>query len=231
LVKNQQEFENRCIQEAGFSILGGQMTQAFSNAGYGQGEVGWGTRPAVIAVDFQMAFCDPKYALGRSEHAQRAISNAARLFPAARAAGIPIIHTAVAWAHDTEFARWKVPALRDIQPGSYEAKIHPDLWDDNDVYILKRFPSAFFGTDLSSILTTNSIDTVLVTGVTTSGCVRATIVDSFSYGFRTIAVDDACGDQDSGPHDANMQDVGRRYADVIQTDEAISKIASLAAIS
>lgn len=56
------------------------MTQAFSNAGYGQGEVGWGTRPAVIAVDFQMAFCDPKYALGRSQHAQRAISNAARLF-------------------------------------------------------------------------------------------------------------------------------------------------------
>jgi len=85
----------------------------------------------------------------------------------------------------------------------------------------------FFGTDMSSILTTNGIDTVLVTGVTSSGCVRATIVDSFSYGFRTIAIDDACGDQDAGPHDANMQDVGRRYADVIQTDDAIAKIKAL----
>jgi maleamate amidohydrolase len=203
------------------------MSDSFENAGYGQGEVGWGTLPAIIAVDFQMSFCDPKFALGRSEHAQRAIRNAARLFPAARAAGIPIIHTAVAWSTDTEFARWKVPALRDIQPGSYEAQIHPDLWDDSDVYILKRFPSAFFGTDMSSILTTNGIDTVLVTGVTSSGCVRATIVDSFSHGFRTIAIDDACGDQDAGPHDANMRDVGRRYADVIQTDEAISKIKAL----
>ena len=154
------------------------MSDSFENAGYGQGEVGWGTRPAIIAVDFQMSFCDPKFALGRSEHAQRAIKNAARLFPAARAAGIPIIHTAVAWSTDTEFARWKVPALRDIHPGSYEAQIHPDLWDDSDVYILKRFPSAFFGTD-------------------------------------------------AGPHDANMQDVGRRYADVIQTDDAIAKIKAL----
>jgi maleamate amidohydrolase len=227
LVKTQHEFWNRCIQEVGILPFGGHMSDSFENAGYGQGEVGWGTRPAIIAVDFQMSFCDPKFALGRSEHAQRAIKNAARLFPAARAAGIPIIHTAVAWSTDTEFARWKVPALRDIHPGSYEAQIHPDLWDDNDVYILKRFPSAFFGTDMSSILTTNGIDTVLVTGVTSSGCVRATIVDSFSYGFRTIAIDDACGDQDAGPHDANMQDVGRRYADVIQTDEAISKIKAL----
>lgn len=209
-------------------LPGGQMSDSFKNAGYGQGDIGWGTRPAIIAVDFQMAFCDPEFALGRSAHAQRAISNAARLFPAARAAGIPIIHTAVAWAHDTEFARWKVPALRDIAPGSYGASIHPDLWDDTDVYILKRFPSAFFGTDMSSILTTNSIDTVLVTGVTTSGCVRATIVDSFSHGFRTIAIDDACGDQDAGPHDANMLDVGRRYADVIQTDDAIANFKRLA---
>jgi maleamate amidohydrolase len=205
LVKTQQGFLNRCIQEVGILPFGGHMSDSFENAGYGQGEVGWGTKPAIIAVDFQMSFCDPKFALGRSEHAQRAIKNAARLFP----------------------ARWKVPALRDIHPGSYEAQIHPDLWDDSDVYILKRFPSAFFGTDMSSILTTNGIDTVLVTGVTSSGCVRATIVDSFSYGFRTIAIDDACGDQDAGPHDANMQDVGRRYADVIQTDDAIAKIKAL----
>jgi len=203
------------------------MSDSFKAAGYGQGDIGWGSNPAIIAVDFQMAFCDPKYVFGGGAHALRAVNNAARLFPVARAAGIPVIHTAVAWATDTEFARWKVPALRDIHPGSYEASIHPDLWDDSDTYILKRFPSAFFGTDMSSILTTNRIDTVLVTGVTTSGCVRATIVDSFSHGFRTLAVDDACGDQDSEPHDANMRDVGRRYADVIQTDDAIAHLKKL----
>jgi hypothetical protein len=111
LVKTQHGIWIGCIQEVGILPFGGHMSDSFENAGYGQGEVGWGTKPAIIAVDFQMSFCDPKFALGRSEHAQRAIKNAARLFPAARAAGIPIIHTAVAWSTDTEFARWKVPAF------------------------------------------------------------------------------------------------------------------------
>lgn len=191
------------------------MADEFEKAGYGATEVGWGERPAIVAVDFQNAFCDPQFELGRSEHIRRAVANAEGVLKAGRAAGIPIVHTAVAWAHDDEFTYWKVPTLRDIAPGSHAAAIASSLWDDSDVYLLKRYPSAFFGTDLSSILRKRGVDTVLVMGVTTSGCVRATIIDSFSHGFRTIVVEDACGDQGSEAHDNNMRDVERRYADLI----------------
>lgn len=200
----------------------------FDEAGYGLTPVGWGERPAIVAVDFQQAFCDPQFAAGRSPHIARAVANAETVLKAGRAAGVPIIHTAVAWSHDDEFTNWKVPALRDIAPGSHAAAIVPSLWDDSDIYVLKRYPSAFFGTDISTILRNRGVDTVLVMGVTTSGCVRATIVDSFSHGFKTIVVEDACGDQGAQAHDNNMRDVERRYADLIDADGAAARLESLA---
>lgn len=200
----------------------------FDEAGYGLTPVGWGERPAIIAVDFQQAFCDPQFAAGRSPHIVRAVANAETVLKAGRAAGVPIIHTAVAWSHDDEFTNWKVPALRDIAPDSHAASIVPSLWDDSDMYVLKRYPSAFFGTDISTILRNRGVDTVLVMGVTTSGCVRATIVDSFSHGFKTIVVEDACGDQGAQAHDNNMRDVERRYADLIDADGAAARLESLA---
>lgn len=200
----------------------------FDEAGYGLTPVGWGDRPAIVAVDFQQAFCDPQFAAGRSPHITRAVANAEAVLKAGRVAGIPIIHTAVAWSHDDEFTHWKVPALRDIAPGSHAASIVPSLWDDSDIYVLKRYPSAFFGTDVSTILRNRGVDTVLVMGVTTSGCVRATIVDSFSHGFKTIVVEDACGDQGAEAHDNNMRDVERRYADLIDAAGAAARLESLA---
>ncbi len=200
----------------------------FDEAGYGLTPVGWGERPAIVAVDFQQAFCDPQFAAGRSPHIARAVANAETVLKAGRAAGVPIIHTAVAWSHDDEFTNWKVPALREIAPDSHAASIVPSLWDDSDIYVLKRYPSAFFGTDISTILRNRGVDTVLVMGVTTSGCVRATIVDSFSHGFKTIVVEDACGDQGAQAHDNNMRDVERRYADLIDADGAAARLESLA---
>jgi maleamate amidohydrolase len=200
----------------------------FDEAGYGLTPVGWGDRPAIVAVDFQQAFCDPQFAAGRSPHIARAVANAESVLKAGRAAGIPVIHTAVAWSHDDEFTNWKVPALRDIAPGSHAASIVPSLWEDSDIYVLKRYPSAFFGTDIATILRNRGVDTVLVMGVTTSGCVRATIVDSFSHGFKTIVVEDACGDQGEQAHDNNMRDVERRYADLIDAAGAAARLESLA---
>lgn len=204
------------------------MSDQFTAAGYSATDIGWGSRPAVVAVDFQQAFCDPQYALGRSAHVTSAVANAAPVVRAARAAGVPVIHTAVAWDNDATFVKWKVPTLRLIEPGSHGAAITPSLWEDSDIYLLKRYPSAFFGTDLTTILRNLGVDTVLVMGVTTSGCVRATIVDSFSHGFRTIVVEDACGDQEADSHDANMRDVSRRYADLVSHTEAAERLATYA---
>ena len=204
------------------------MTDQFTAAGYSARDIGWGARPAVVAVDFQQSFCDPQYALGRSAHVTRAVANAEPVVKAARAAGVPVIHTAVAWDNDATFVKWKVPTLRLIEPGSHGAQITPSLWEDSDIYLLKRYPSAFFGTDLATILRNVDVDTVLVMGVTTSGCVRATIVDSFSHGFNTIVVEDACGDQEADAHDANMRDVQRRYADLVSHTEAAERLAAYA---
>ncbi len=203
------------------------MSDQFAEAGYGVTPVGWGSCPAIVAVDFQQAFCDPAFPAGRSEHVSQAVKNAEDVLAAGRKAGILVVHTAVAWAHDDEFTNWKIPSLRDIAPHSYAASILPQLWEESDVYLLKRYPSAFFGTDLSTILRNRGVDTVLVMGVTTSGCVRASIVDSFSHGFRTIVVENACGDQEAQPHDDNMRDVSRRYADLVSAAEAVDKLRSL----
>ena len=203
------------------------MSDQFEAAGYGLTTVGWGERPAIVAVDFQLAFCDPAFATGRSEHIASAVAKAEGVLSAGRAAGIPIVHTAVAWSHDDEFVKWKMPSLRDIAPDSPAASTVPQLWGDSDIYLITQDPSAFFATPLSTILRNRAVDTVLIMGVTTSGCVRASIIDSFSYGFKTIVVEDACGDQEAGPHDDNMRDVSRRYVDLISSADAISQLASM----
>lgn len=198
---------------------------AYSAAGYGQGSIGWGSRPAVVAVDFQLAFTSPEFPLGGSDHITAAVDQATTVLAVARDAGALVVHTAVAWSDPAEFGRWKVPSLLDIRPGSAEAQIEPVLWEPSDLYMFKRYPSAFFGTDLVSVLQRNGVDTVVVIGATTSGCVRATVVDSFSYGFRTIVAEQCCGDQDPDAHASNMRDMGRRYADVLSTTAVLEGFA------
>lgn len=201
---------------------------AFSRVGYGVGEIGWGERAAIVVVDFQLAFTSSEFPLGGGEHITAAVRRAGEVLTAARASGVIVIHTAVAWTTAAEFGRWKVPALFDIHPGSTAASIDPEVWDPSDSYLLKRYPSAFFGTDLSSILQRNQVDTVVVMGATTSGCVRATAVDAFSHGFRTLVVEDGCGDQSVDAHESNLRDVGRRYADVIDARAAIDHLTGAA---
>ena len=101
------------------------------------------------------------------------------------------------------------------------------LWDDRDTLLPKKWPSMFNGTPLGSLLTALQRDTVIVTGCTTSGCVRATTVDSFSYGFRTIVPEDCVGDQGRDAHESNLRDVHRRYAEVTNSQEVISYLTSL----
>ncbi|GAB3450906.1 N-carbamoylsarcosine amidohydrolase [Phycicoccus ginsengisoli] len=205
----------------------GPESAAFERAGYGIGEVGFGLRPAVIVVDFQHTFTSSVSVTGGGAHIDSAVEKAVSVLQHARAAGVPVIHTYVAWASEAEFGRWKIPSLLEVTPGSWSAQVDPRVLDASDLCVLKRYPSAFFGTDLSSILQKHSVDTVLIMGAATSGCVRATIVDAFSHGFRTQVVADCCGDQSPESHAANLRDVGRRYADIIDSRAAIAWLTSL----
>jgi maleamate amidohydrolase len=200
---------------------------AFESAGYGVGEVGFGLRPAVIVVDFQHAFTSSRSVTGGGEHITSAVERAVPVLEKARAAGVPVIHTYVAWSSEAEFGRWKIPSLLEVAPGSWSSQVDPRVLEPSDLCLLKRYPSAFFGTDLTSILRNLSVDTVLIMGAATSGCVRATIVDAFSHGFRTQVVEDCCGDQSPQSHDSNLRDVERRYADIIDSSTAMAWLTSL----
>ena len=146
--------------------------------GYGQASIEPGERPAVLVVDLQYAFTDPDFVFGGAEMIERATVNTAELLHAARAAEVPVYHTVVVWKDETELGHWtiKLPPCAEITPGSRWAEVDGRLWDDSDVLLPKKWPSFFHGTPLISLLTAANRDTVIVTGCTTSGCVRATTV-------------------------------------------------------
>ena len=184
--------------------------------GYGQASIEPGERPAVITIDLQYAFTDPAFVFGGAELIERAVVNTVPVLETAREAGVPVFHTIVAWKHEQDIGLWtiKLPPCAEITPDSRWAQVDARLWDDRDTLLPKKWPSMFNGTPLSSLLTALRRDTVIVTGCTTSGCVRATTVDSFSYGFRTIVPEDCVGDQGRDAHESNLRDVHRRYAEV-----------------
>ena len=198
--------------------------------GYGQASIEPGERPAVLVVDLQYAFTDPDFVFGGAEMIERATVNTAELLQAARAANVPVYHTVVVWKDESELGNWtiKLPPCAEITPGSRWAEVDGRLWDDSDVLLPKKWPSFFHGTPLISLLTAANRDTVIVTGCTTSGCVRATTVDAFSYGFRTLVPEDCVGDQGRDAHESNLRDVHRRYAEVTDSAEVTSYLKSVA---
>ncbi len=170
------------------------------------GSIGFGKKPARILVDFVDAYFvedSPLYAGVEAE-----LANAVSLVAAARQAGVPIVYTCVVYepggANGGVFYR-KLPALKVFDEGSplgaWAAGIEPV---EGEIVISKQYPSAFFGTGLDRTLHELGVDTLVITGVTTSGCVRATCVDAMSHGFAPIIVRDACGDRHETPHEANL---------------------------
>lgn len=203
------------------------MGDRFDDVGYGGRAVGFGERPAVVTVDFQLGFTHPDWPSGRSPHIHRAVDNTVRLLSVARPLGIPVISCNVSWGSEREMGHWKVDALYQgaFFHGHPSTELDPRIYDSTyDMRFTKPGPSIFFLTPLVGILTKNRVDTVIICGCTTSGCVRASIVDSFSYGYRTIVPEDCVGDMEEGPHWDNLRDVGRRYADVMKLDDVIKHL-------
>ncbi len=191
--------------------------------------VGFGSRPALILIDFCQAYFEPGNAL--YSEVDTALESALRLRAAARAAAVPVVLTNVVY-HPTGFdgGRFyeKATPLKNFLKGSPMGAFGPGLEPfDDELVLSKQYPSAFFGTSLASTLTAAGIDSVILTGLTTSGCVRASCVDAMSHGFRTAVVAEACGDRHAAPHEANLFDMNAKYADVVSEEEALVFIDSL----
>lgn len=186
----------------------------------------WGKQPALVLIDFAQAYFDKAYPLFGGQGCQTALDNAAILAPAARKAGIPVIFTEVIYQPgglDGGAFYNKVPALSCFDAGTDSQRLADGLsMEPDDILVSKQYPSAFFGTSLDATLRWLKVDTLLLTGVTTSGCVRATCIDSISNGFVTLVVSDAVGDRAPEPHDANLYDMSAKYADLLTTEEAIA---------
>ena len=202
----------------------------FERAGYGQRDIGFGKSLALIMVDFQMGFTDASNPLGRSDHVQSAVENTSKLLVACKDKGIPAAACAVSWGGPDEMNYWKIDSLFDgsFYHGHPCTQLDPRIRDESYVFeFIKTAPSIFYETPLKPWLVKHCVDTTLITGCTTSGCVRASIIDSFSAGFRTIVPADCCGDQDEDAHLNNLRDVGRRYADVVDLDFVLRHLKSL----
>jgi maleamate amidohydrolase len=187
------------------------------------GRSGYGRRPILLVVDFSNGFTDPATPLGGDFGAE--IEATSRLQAGFRRAALPIAYTTIAYAPDLRdggmFLK-KVPSLAILQRGSPLVEIDSRLAPRSGERIFeKKFASAFFGTELDPYLRSLGVDTVVMTGCTTSGCIRASAIDSMQYGYHTIVVRDAVGDRAQGPHEANLFDIDAKYADVVSLAEAL----------
>ncbi len=192
------------------------------------GHLPFGKKPALLIVDFVVAYLDPASPLYAG--VEDALASNERLLAAARKAGIPVLFTNVEYspggADGGVFYR-KVPALKLFERGSpmgaFPASLQPK---DGELVITKQYASSFFGTTLAATLTAMGVDTLLITGLSTSGCVRATALDACQHGFLPFIVREACGDRHPGPHEANLFDLQAKYAEVISETEAIAHISA-----
>lgn len=190
------------------------------------GRLSFGKCPALLIVDFVMAYLDPASPL--YAEVEDALASNERLLAAARAAKIPVFFTNVVYqagGADGGLFYKKIPSLRVFLEGSPLGAFPPSLQPvDGERVISKQFASAFFGTSLAENLEREGIDTLLITGLSTSGCVRATALDALQSGFAPFVIRDACGDRHPAPHEANLFDLQAKYAEVISEREACALI-------
>ncbi len=194
--------------------------QNFGNAS------GIGKRCALILVDFVNGFVDAEQFGG--PHIAAAVQATVPLLAAFRQTGLPVVHTRVVFADDGANKNVfcvKVPPLLKLTEQANGSQIVPQLTPiHGELIVRKTSASAFFSTGLSEWLRLRGVDTAVIVGCTTSGCVRATVVDAMQFNFSTIVIEDCVGDRAIGPHDANLFDMRQKYADVMTRDEFLSSL-------
>jgi maleamate amidohydrolase len=206
-------------------------TAAKNYAGVWDGRLGFGRKTVLLVIDLLQGYTikgAPLFAPG----VVKAVAEMPELLKAARAKKMPIIHTRVLY-NPSDYADggvWikKAPVLKDLIPGSRYAKFCRGVEPaKGELVITKNYASCFFGTSLAATLTAMGADTVLITGCTTSGCIRASAVDAVQHGFRPIVIRECVGDRHDGPHEANLFDINAKYGDVIAKAEALKYIRGL----
>ena len=186
---------------------------------------GMGQRPALIVVDVVVGFTDPACPLG--SEADDVVQANIELMNAFHQAQMPVVLTTVVYHNEEQASvfRARVPALNLLTPDSQWVQFDPRLpIIETDLQLEKRHASSFHGTDLDNWLRTNQVDTVVVTGLTTSGCVRATAVDGLQNNYRVLVPREACGDRDEQAHEANLYDLNAKYADVVSLREVLDSL-------
>ena len=196
--------------------------------GFGR-RVGFGDRPAVVVVDLIRAFTDPRFQTAVDDPPMMDANR--RLLDVARTSGVPTVLVGSAYARDRRDAGvWERKLSHDgMEDGTDGVQFDERLGQtDLDMTVWKKYPSCFFGTDLASRLTSLRVDTVLLAGATTSGCIRASAVDACSSGFRTIVVREAVADRSPLPHIANLFDIESKYGDVVPIADTLEYLRAVA---
>lgn len=202
------------------------MTDAvYARQGFGQ-RLGLGRCPALLIVDFTNGFADP--AMFGGGNIAAAIRATGPVLEACRRHRLPVVFTRIVYAEDgSDASLWceKVPRLRELTESAPASRVVRELAPLPGEHVLRKTQaSAFFGTDLAPWLVRHGVDTVIVTGCTTSGCVRATVVDAMSWNFRTVVLEDCVGDRALDPHEANLFDIGQKYADLMEAAELLETL-------
>jgi maleamate amidohydrolase len=211
------------------SLANPGLQEYYDTIGF-SGRVGFGSRPALAVIDLAIAWTDPDSLMG-TDRLEPVVANTLVLLAVARRAGIPVFFTVM--AYDSEMAEVgknvlaKTRHLSMLVRGSKWTELHPDLnRQPGEPLIVKPRASAFFATTFLSQLIARDVDTLVITGCSTSGCIRATAEGAFDHNFRTIVVREAVGDRSESAHRANLFDIDARYADVVSMDEALAAISA-----
>lgn len=193
---------------------------------FGQ-KTGFGRKPALLVVDFVNGFTDPDL-LGGGNIAE-AVQATVPLLSHFRERALPVVFTRIVYAEDgSDASLWceKVPRLRDLTETAPASQVVSALSPRaGEIVIRKTQASAFFGTPLSAVLIAKGVDTLVVTGCTTSGCIRASVIDAMSLNYRTVLATDCVGDRALGPHEANIFDMGQKYSDLSTAAEIMAVLA------
>jgi maleamate amidohydrolase len=196
--------------------------------GVWDGRIGFGAAPALLVIDFMKGYTtpgSPLYAPGVVSAVQESVA----IVAAARAASIPVLHTIIRYHADfADGGTWvrKAPVMRSMVDGNPFAEICDEVTPlPGELVIRKQYASAFFGTSLAATLTAMRVDTIVMIGCSTSGCIRASAVDSTQHGYRTIVVREAVGDRHQGPHEANLFDIDSKYGDVVGKRDVLAQFA------